>query len=71
MLPNAAKCWKNAGKFFPDVRSRDTKLIYRVINNKLFSKLGTKTSLGTGIVEYNTTRIYLYNGIVYTTTKVN
>ena len=19
MLPNAAKCWKNAGKFFPDV----------------------------------------------------
>ena len=20
MLPNAAKCWKNAGKFFPDVR---------------------------------------------------
>ena len=41
------------------------------MDSKLSFKLGTRTSLGIGIVEYNTIRIYLYNGVVYAATKVN
>ena len=41
------------------------------MDSKSSSKLGTRIDSGTGIVEYNTIKIYLYNSIVYVTTKVN
>ena len=41
------------------------------MDNKSSSKLGTRTSLKIVIAGYNTTRTCLYNGIVYTATKVN
>ena len=49
----------------------DTKLIYRVINNKSSSKLGTRTSLKIVIIKCDTIRTRLYNSTVYTATKVN
>ena len=40
------------------------------MDNKLSSKLGTRTSLKTVITKYNTTRTCLYNSTVYTATKL-
>ena len=41
------------------------------MDNELSSKLGTRTSLKIVIIKCDTIRTYLYNGIVYTATKVN
>ena len=41
------------------------------MDGKPSSKPGTGTGLRIGIVEHNTIKIYLYNGIVYAATKVN
>ena len=53
------------------LRLRDTKLIYRVIDSELSSKLGTGIGLKIVIAERITTRMYLCNGLAYTATKVN
>ena len=52
-------------------RLKNIKLTYKVKNNKLSSKLETRTSLKIIIVERVTIKIYLYNSIVNATTKVN
>ena len=41
------------------------------MDNKLSSKLGTRTSLKIVIIKCDTIRTCLYNGIVYAATKVN
>ena len=41
------------------------------MDSELSFKLGTGTGLRIDIAEYNTIRMYLYNGTVYAATKVN
>ena len=53
------------------LRLRDTKLIYRVIDSEMSSKLGTGIGLKIVVVECITIGMYLYNGIVYIAIKVN
>ena len=50
---------------------RNTKLIYKVKDSKLFFKLETGTSLKIVIVKHVIIRMYLYNSIVNTTIKAN
>ena len=50
---------------------KDTNSIHKAMDSKLFSKLGTGTSLKTVIAKCNTTQMYLCNGTVYAAIKIN